>query len=157
MTCPLRNPIAAALWLYSVGMAVAEDGRRNDDRFCSAAKPFHEMAQDETRTISELCARLGTDREGVAQEERQGAKMNLNMEQRHIIKEIVLKDLKPKQAPADLRVAIGDAVPSGVEVQPFPAEIVDKVPQVSSHAFFVKDDQVIVVSPKDNRIADVIE
>jgi Protein of unknown function (DUF1236) len=157
MTFSLQSRIAAAvLLLSSVGGAVAEGGFPSDNRFCSAAKPFREMAQDETATISELCARFGTDRE-VAQEERPAAKINLTMEQRHIIKEIVLKDLKPKKATTALPLAVGDAVPSGVEVQPFPAEISEKVPQVSSHTFFVKDDQVIVVSPKDNKISDVIE
>jgi hypothetical protein len=160
----LRGRIAAvALLLASASAAMAEDGFRDSNQYCSAPKPFREMAQDETRTTSEVCTqrdrslRLDRDRELVAQEERPVAKTNLTMEQRHIIKEIVLKDLKPKKATTELSVGVGDAVPTGVEVQPFPSEISEKVPQVSSHGFFVKDEQVIIVSPKDNKITEVIE
>ncbi len=84
-------------------------------------------------------------------------KINLTMEQRHIIKEIVLKDLKPKKVTAELSLSIGDPLPSNVEAQPFPSEVYGKVPQVKSHAFFVIDERVVVVSPKDNKIADIIE
>ena len=33
----------------------------------------------------------------------------------------------------------------------------NKVPQIKSHEFFVKGNRVVIVSPKDNTIADVIE
>jgi Protein of unknown function (DUF1236) len=79
------------------------------------------------------------------------------MEQRHIIKEIVLKDMKPKQATINFSVAIGDVVPPDVDVQPFPTEVSGKVPQVKSHAFFVMGERVIVVNPKNRRIEDVID
>jgi hypothetical protein len=52
---------------------------------------------------------------------------------------------------------IGDSVPETVKLYPLPSEIVGKVPQVQSHKFFVKDDTVILVSPSDRRIADVIK
>jgi hypothetical protein len=84
------------------------------------------------------------------------AKINLSMEQRHVIKEIVLKDLKPRKA-ADVTLEIGDAVPDGVDVQAFPPAVSAKVPQVKAHAFFVTGDHVIVVSPKDRKVADIIE
>jgi hypothetical protein len=84
-------------------------------------------------------------------------KINLSLEQRHIIKEIVLKDLKIKKETASIPLEVGTKVPSSIATQPFPPVIASKVPQVRSHSFFVIDDRVVVVDPKDNVIADVIE
>jgi hypothetical protein len=83
--------------------------------------------------------------------------INLTQENRHVIKEIVLKDMEVKKAPDNVNVTIGDPVPQGVSVQPFPAEVFQKVPALKSHSFFVKGDQVVVVDPKDNTIADVVK
>jgi hypothetical protein len=52
---------------------------------------------------------------------------------------------------------IGDSVPDDVKLYPLPPEVVQKVPQARSHMFFVKDDQIIIVSSSDRRIADVIK
>jgi hypothetical protein len=37
------------------------------------------------------------------------------------------------------------------------SEVAQKVPQARSHMFFVKDDEVILVSSSDRRVADVIK
>ena len=83
--------------------------------------------------------------------------INLTLEQRHIIKEFVLKDPSVKKVTSNPRVEIGSEVPPSVVLQPFPPEVSAKVPQVKAHAFFVTDDRVVVVDPKNNKIADVIE
>ena len=87
--------------------------------------------------------------------------VNLTMEQRHIIKEIIIKDMKtpatPAQAAAKVTTKPGEVVPSGVALQPMPVEVSAKVPQVRTHSFFVEDDKVIIVDPKDNKIAIVVE
>src|SRR5436190_16764688 len=72
--------------------------------------------------------------------------LKLTMEQRHIIKEIVLKDLKPAKTAGTLQISVGDSVPAGVDVQPFPADISQRVPQIKAHAFFVTGEHVVVVS-----------
>jgi len=87
--------------------------------------------------------------------------VNLTMEQKHIIKEIILKDLKVAE-PADQQAAkvptqVGETVPSGIPLQPMPVEVSAKVPQLKSHSFLVKNDKVIVVDPKDNKVAALIE
>jgi hypothetical protein len=92
----------------------------------------------------------------LAQQEH-ASSIKLTMEQEHVIKEIVLKELKTERAPADLAVKIGDPVPQGVSVQPFPAEVSGKVPQIKTHVFFIKGEQIIVVDPKDNKVADIID
>ena len=86
--------------------------------------------------------------------------VNLTMEQRHIVKEIILKDLKitePADQAARVPTEVGQAVPAGIPLQPMPVEVAAKVPQVKSHSFLVKDDKVLIIDPKDNRIAALIE
>jgi len=38
-----------------------------------------------------------------------------------------------------------------------PEQIAAKVPQVKSHVFFIKNDKIVLVDPKDNKIVEVIE
>jgi hypothetical protein len=38
-----------------------------------------------------------------------------------------------------------------------PVEVAVKVPQIKSHSFVVKDDKVVIVDPKDNKVAALIE
>jgi len=83
--------------------------------------------------------------------------VNLTMEQRHVIKEIILKDLKVQAQSASVPTQVGDKIPSGIPLQPMPVEVSAKVPQLKSHSFIVKDDKVVIVDPKDNKIAALVE
>jgi hypothetical protein len=83
-------------------------------------------------------------------------RLKLTAEQEYIIREIILKDLnvqKENSAPE----AIGDSVPDDVKLYPLPPEVIQKVPQAQSHKFFVRDDEVVLVSSSDGRVADVIK
>ena len=85
--------------------------------------------------------------------------VNLTMEQRHVIKEIIIKDLKTASLDQATKVPtqVGDTVPSGITLQPIPVEVSAKVPQLKTHSFVVKDDKVIIVDPKDNKVAALVE
>jgi hypothetical protein len=83
--------------------------------------------------------------------------VNLTMEQKHVIKEIILKDLKVQGQTAAVPSQVGDKIPSGIPLQPMPVEVAAKVPQLKSHSFIVKDDKVLIVDPKDNKIAALVE
>jgi hypothetical protein len=83
-------------------------------------------------------------------------KLNLTLEQRHVIKEII-KDMKTEKARAEFAPAVGDPIPATVRSQPMPADIAQKVPQVKTHTFFVIDEQIVIVDPKDNKVAEVIK
>jgi hypothetical protein len=83
--------------------------------------------------------------------------VNLTAEQEFIVREIVLKDLNVPKAKSDAPETIGDVVPENVELHPIPPDVAAKVPQIKSHEFFVIDDKIILVSPSDRRIADVIQ
>jgi hypothetical protein len=81
-------------------------------------------------------------------------KLNLTLEQRHTIKELV-KDMKADAA--DVQAAIGEPIPPGVSPRPMPSAVSQKVPQVKSHRFFLTAQQIVIVDPKDNKVADVIK
>jgi Protein of unknown function (DUF1236) len=83
--------------------------------------------------------------------------VNLTMEQRHIIKEIILKDLKTAPQAVNAPMSVGATVPSGIPLQPIPVEVSAKIPQLKTHSFLVKNDTVIIVDPKDNKVAALVE
>jgi len=81
-------------------------------------------------------------------------KLNLTLEQRHTIREFV-KDMKADAD--DVKTEIGDPVPQGITPRPMPTDVAQKVPQVKSHRFFLTAQQIVIVDPKDNKVADVIK
>src|SRR5262245_24984005 len=83
--------------------------------------------------------------------------INLTAEQSYIIKEIVLTETRAEQAPPNAETKIGDRVPDDVKLQAFPKLVAEKVPQVKTYKFFVIQNQVVVVSPQDNVVADIIK
>jgi hypothetical protein len=85
--------------------------------------------------------------------------VNLTMEQKHVIKEIIIKDMKTPAAPdaAQVDAKPGDASPQGVALQPMPVEVAAKVPQVRTHSYFVAGDKVVIVDPKDHKVSTVVE
>ena len=86
--------------------------------------------------------------------------VNLTMEQRHVIKEIIVKDMKiapPPDQAAKVPMTVGQVVPAGIPLQPMPVEVSAKVPQLKSHSFLVRDDKVVIIDPKDNKVAALVE
>jgi hypothetical protein len=83
--------------------------------------------------------------------------INLTAEQRFIIKEIVLKDLNVPKARAGAPEAVGDPVPSSVELHDMTPALAEKVPQAKSHKFYVTAHAIVLVSASDRKVADVIK
>jgi len=83
-------------------------------------------------------------------------KLNLTLEQRHTIKEFI-KDMKAQATSANVQASVGDPIPAGIDPQPMPPDVAQKVPQVKSHRFFVTADEIVIVDPKDNKVAEVIK
>ena len=72
----------------------------------------------------------------------------------------IIKDLKitePADQAAKVPTEVGQAVPAGIPLQPMPVEVAAKVPQLKAHSFLVKNDKVIIIDPKDNKVAALIE
>ena len=82
-------------------------------------------------------------------------RLTLTAQDEYVIREILLKDKSlPRQRSAP--DTIGDVVPQNIKLEPLPPEIVQKVPK--AHQYFVKaDETVVLVSPSDRRVADVIK
>jgi hypothetical protein len=83
--------------------------------------------------------------------------VKLTEQDRHTIREIILSDTKFEKAPDSIKVAIGEAVPQSVHQQPMPADVTRKVPQIKNNTFFVKGDEIVIVEPKDNTVADIVK
>jgi hypothetical protein len=83
--------------------------------------------------------------------------VNLTAEKRFILKEIVYKDLNVPRAQAGAPESIGDPVPPNVELHDMTAELAQKIPEAKSHKFYVTADAIVLVSPSDRRVADVIK
>ena len=84
------------------------------------------------------------------------ARINLTLEQRHIIKELI-KDLKVEPTKTSVQPAVGEALPADVTPQPMPDDVGRKVPQIKTHRFLITADQIVIVDPKDNKVAELIE
>jgi hypothetical protein len=82
--------------------------------------------------------------------------VNLSLEQRHIIRELVA-ELKTAKSPVDAKVSAGDVVPKQAELHPIPPLLGQKVPQIKAHRFYVTAQQIVLVEPQENRVAEVIE
>jgi hypothetical protein len=82
--------------------------------------------------------------------------IQLTVEQGHVIKEIVLKDMHIKQVPRSAKITIGDKVPPNIKLQTFPPLVAEKVPHVRTYKFFVIENKIAVVNAR-NIIADIIK
>jgi Protein of unknown function (DUF1236) len=83
-------------------------------------------------------------------------RVNLTLEQRHIIKELI-KDLKVEPTKTSVQPVVGEALPAEVTPQPMPDDVGRKVPQIKTHRFLITADQIVIVDPKDNKVAELIE
>ena len=65
-------------------------------------------------------------------------------------------DMQVEAVAGDAPTVTGHKVPERVLARPIPVEIGSRVPQIRSHAFYVKDDNIVLVNPKDRTVSDVI-
>ena len=63
-----------------------------------------------------------------------------------------------QKAPSNAPETIGDVVPQNIKLYSLPSLAQKKVAQARSHLFFVKEGNqaIVLVSPEDRRVADVI-
>ena len=83
--------------------------------------------------------------------------VNLTEENRHVIREIVLKGSKIKPEIGTARPQIGDIVPTSVTTYDFPPEVSSKIAALKSYRYFIKDDTVVIVETAESKIADVVK
>ena len=90
--------------------------------------------------------------------------IKLTAEQSYIIKENVIPGGQANAAKSTgttgssaSKVEIGGKAPSGAALQDFPDLVQQKVPAVKNYKFMLADNQVVIVDPKDNTIADILK
>ncbi len=84
--------------------------------------------------------------------------INLTEEDRHTIREIVLKDSKVAPDTRPLKIAIGDEVPKEITTYEFPELATTKISALKSHRYFIKDGGVVIVAGNsDGRVADIVK
>ena len=136
----MNNPCKALLWsaLALCGPFLATTAadelpwKLRDDHVAQAQTPSDEPVISSQRTI------------------------NLTEENRYIIREIILKDPNVRNQ-TGAQAVVGEAQPQGVTAQPFPNEVLQKIPALRSYQFFVSDGEVIVVDRKSNKVADIVK
>jgi hypothetical protein len=64
----------------------------------------------------------------------------------------------PKSRTADVRVrlALGAEVPRDVELIEFPADVIERVPDVRRYRYIVTENDIVLVDPDDHQVALVI-
>lgn len=58
---------------------------------------------------------------------------------------------------ANGKFEIGGKAPSSADLKDFPELVQQKVPAVKTYKYMVSDNQVVIVDPKDNTIADILK
>jgi hypothetical protein len=81
--------------------------------------------------------------------------IRLTAQQGYIIKENV-KDLHVDPVRGKKEIKIGDKLSSDVALHEFPELVLQKVPKVKTYKFFINENQIVVVSPR-NEVADIIK
>jgi hypothetical protein len=83
------------------------------------------------------------------------SRLNLTLEQRHVIKE-VFKDMKIAPS-ATAAVSIGEVIPDDIPLLLPPSDAMRKVPQVRAHRFVYTTERILIVDPKNKKIDEIIE
>jgi hypothetical protein len=82
--------------------------------------------------------------------------IKITAEQEYVIKENV-KDAHLAPASGVSNLQIGGKAPANVELHEFPQIVLERIPAVKGHKFFLAENQIVVVDPKDSTIADIIK
>jgi hypothetical protein len=83
--------------------------------------------------------------------------LQLNMEDQHVLKEILLKETKVQPEGTQVALERGGKVPGEVKLHAFPDVIAKKIPKVKAHAYFIAGDTVVIVDPQQRTIAEVVK
>ena len=83
--------------------------------------------------------------------------INLTEEDRHTIREIVLKDSKVSPDSNKAKIEIGDAAPKEITTYEFPELATEKIPALKSQRYFIHDGAIVIVSSNDGKVADIVK
>lgn len=69
---------------------------------------------------------------------------------------IIRKSVKAKPVTVKEKVVVGGAVPSDIELQEIPSDVVTEVPSVRSYRYFSTDAGLAIVDPSTRKVVRVI-
>lgn len=82
--------------------------------------------------------------------------INLTMEHRHTLKELLLKESKVAPQGAGVKFEEGAVVPANVQLHPIPEVVGAKVPQIKSHSYLLTSDALVIVGTQDRKVVEVV-
>lgn len=83
--------------------------------------------------------------------------INLTEQDRHTIREIVLKNSRVTPDTRPAKIEIGDPVPKEITTYEFPELATAKISALKSHRYFIKDGSVVIVGASDGTVADIVK
>jgi hypothetical protein len=93
------------------------------------------------------------DAGGGMRADRGGARLTLAQEDMRFIYRTLPKE---RRANVRIQMALGAEVPRDVELYEFPAEVVERVPDVRRYRYVVVEDDIVIVDPSDHQVSLVI-
>ena len=81
--------------------------------------------------------------------------INLTMEHRHTLKELLLKD-NPVSRQSLGQVDVGSILAPEVQLHPLPDIVGGKIPQIKNHAYVLTVDALVLVNVEDRKVVEVI-
>ena len=83
--------------------------------------------------------------------------VNLTMDNKHVLRENLLKGTALKRESDRGELKPGSIVPASVQFHAFPAEISGKISTVRAYEFFLTEDAIIIVEPQERKVVEIIE
>jgi Protein of unknown function (DUF1236) len=75
----------------------------------------------------------------------------------HLIWESVVADNSaPMRAPSGFLAMLDAAVPGSLKLHPFPASVVERMPELRGYEYTMVDNELLIVNPIDSKIVDII-
>ncbi len=68
----------------------------------------------------------------------------------------VSRQASSQEAPADFKAAAGATVPNDIKTYPLPRQATRDVPAAKPYRYAKLQDNILIVNPADNKIADVV-
>ena len=82
---------------------------------------------------------------------------NLSLEQQAKIADVITRDAGAPIREVHFSLAIGNAVPSDVQLRPVPADVATAAPQFRGASYVVVEEQIAIVDTKTRKILAVVQ
>jgi hypothetical protein len=85
-----------------------------------------------------------------------GDTLDLSATQQKDIWKDLSRHAASQTAPSGFNATVGEAIPTGVSTYPLPRQAARDVPAVKPYRYAMLQDKVLIVNPRDKKIADVV-